>query len=311
MSASARVTRYHGEAAVTLAAGTLAAGTLEFTVLPDVGMLGVSLRHDGEELLALPHGVAGYRAGHSTGLPFLAPWANRLSRWSYKAAGVAVDLQGLPIHTDGDDHPMHGTMGAQPGWEILDLHGGSLRARFDFAAREDLLASFPFPHEIVVDLGVDGTTLTVATTIRATGDRDVPVSFGFHPYLRLPRAPRPSWRLRLPDRRHVDLDEAGLPTGASEEEAAGWLTLGDDSFDDLFALGDDRSLVLEGGGRSVSVDLDVGYPYAQVYAPAGRRFCCLEPMTAPTDALVSGAHPSAPAGGSLTARFSLTPRHTG
>ncbi len=306
MSATARVTRYHGEAGVTLAAGML-----EVTVLPDVGMLGVSLGHDGEELLALPHGVAGYKAGHSTGLPFLAPWANRLSRWSYEAGGVTVDLRGLPIHTDGHDHPMHGTMGAQPGWEVVDLHGGSLQARFDFASRADLLASFPFPHEIVIDLTVDGASLDIATTIRATGDRDVPVSFGYHPYLRLPRARRHSWRLRLPDRRHLDLDGGGLPTGGSEDEEAGWLRLGDDSFDDLFALGDDRSLVLAGGGRSVTVELDAGYPFAQVYAPAGRRFCCLEPMTAPTDALVSGEHPTVPAGGSFTARFSLTPQHTG
>ena len=285
-------------------------GALTATVLPDVGLLGVSLRHDGEEVLALPHGVDGYKAGHSTGLPFLAPWANRLSRWSYEASGVAVDLQGLPVHTDGNGHPMHGTMGAQPGWEIVDLHGGALRARFDFAARADLLASFPFPHEIVVDVGVDGGSLSVITTVRATGDRAVPVCFGWHPYLRLPRAPRPSWRVRLPDRRHLALDGDGLPTGESGEEADEWLTLGGASFDDLYALGEDRTLVLDGGGRSVTVELDGGYPYAQLFAPAGKRFCCLEPMTAPTDALVSGEHPSVEPGGSFSARFSVTPRRT-
>ena len=167
----------------------MGAGRLTATVLPDVGLLGVSLRHDGEDVLALPHGVAGYKSGHSTGLPFLFPWANRLSRWSYDASGVAVDLRGLPIHTDGNDHPMHGTMGAQRGWEIVDLRGGALRARFDFAARADLLASFPFPHEIVVDLAVEDGSLSVTTTVRATGDRAVPICFGWHPYVRLPRAP--------------------------------------------------------------------------------------------------------------------------
>lgn len=289
---------------------TVGAGRLTATVLPDVGLLGVSLRHDGEEVLALPHGVRGYKAGHSTGLPFLAPWANRLSRWSYEASGVAVDLRGLPVHTDGKGHPMHGTMRAEPGWEIVDLHGGCLRARFAFAARPDLLASFPFPHEITVDLEVDGESVAVTTGIRATGNRAVPVCFGWHPYLRLPRAPRPSWRVRLPDRRHLALDADGLPTGESTEEAAEWLTLGGDSFDDLHALGDDRTLILEGGGRSVTVELDAGYPWAQLYAPAGKRFCCLEPMTAPTDALVGGGHPSVEPGGSFSARFSVTPRRT-
>ena len=123
--------------------------------------------------------------------------------------------------------------------EIVDLRGGALRARFDFVARADLLASFPFPHEIVVDLAVEDGSLSVTTTVRATGDRAVPICFGWHPYVRLPRAPRPSWRVRLPDGRHLALDGDGLPTGSSGEEAAGWLTLGGEPIDDLYALGEE------------------------------------------------------------------------
>ena len=36
-------------------------------------------------------------------------------------------------------------------------------------------------------------------------------SFGWHPYLRLPGAPRSDWRLRLPARRHLTLDDRGHP----------------------------------------------------------------------------------------------------
>jgi aldose 1-epimerase len=31
-----------------------------------------------------------------------------------------------------------------------------------------------------------------------------------------------------------------------------------------------------------------GYPYAQIYAPKGENYVAFEPMTAPTNALVSG-----------------------
>jgi galactose mutarotase-like enzyme len=39
----------------------------------------------------------------------------------------------------------------------------------------------------------------------------------------------------------------------------------------------------------VEVEFVRGYPFAQVYAPGGDDLICFEPMTAPTNALVSGA----------------------
>ena len=48
------------------------------------------------------------------------------------------------------------------------------------------------------------------------------------------------------------------------------------------------AFTLSGGGRSVTVDLVSGYPFAQVFAPAGHELIALEPMTAPTNALTTG-----------------------
>ena len=106
-----RVGVVDGEPAVTLAAGEL-----EATFLPGLGLLGTSLRHRGEDLLALPGGVAGYRDRHVTGLPLLAPWANRLPSWRYRAAGVEVDLEGLDLATDPAGLPIHGTLTGGGGW---------------------------------------------------------------------------------------------------------------------------------------------------------------------------------------------------
>ena len=49
-----------------------------------------------------------------------------------------------------------------------------------------------------------------------------------------------------------------------------------------------------------------GYPYAQVWVPAGRPFAALEPMTAPTNSLVDGTAPLVEPGDSYTAAFTLT-----
>jgi galactose mutarotase-like enzyme len=42
-----------------------------------------------------------------------------------------------------------------------------------------------------------------------------------------------------------------------------------------------------------------------VYVPPGAGFACLEPMTAPTNALVAGGYPVVRPGESFTARFSI------
>jgi len=297
-----------GEPAVTLAAGEL-----EATFLPGLGLLGTSLRHRGEELLALPGGVEGYRAGHVTGLPILAPWANRLPAWRYRAAGVEVDLEGLDLHTDPAGLPIHGTLVAQPGWRLERLAAEAdravLEAGFDYGARPELLAAFPFPHRLTVTATLQGASLAVATTLAATGERPVPVAFGWHPYFRLPGAPRAAWRLLLPARTHLELDDRGLPTGKAAEEPAEADPVGERTYDDLYALGDDpagRRLGLEAAGRRLVVAYGDGYDHAQVFAPPGAEFLCLEPMTGPTAALAAGTTPLVAPGDAFTARFAVS-----
>lgn len=291
---------------------TLSSGGLEATFVPELNMLGTSLCLDGEEYLALPGGVAAYRRRHATGLPLLAPWANRLSERSYRSAGVRADLGNADLSTDPNGLPIHGTMWGET-WQIESLsargRAARLRVTFDYG-REDLLAAFPFPHRIVAVIGVDGRSLSVSTSISPIDDRAVPVSFGFHPYLRLPRGRRSSWRLLLPEREHLELDDRSIPTGRRVREVAEREPIGSRTFDDLYALGDVRELGIEGGGHRLSVRFDDGYPFAQVYAPPDASFVCLEPMTAPTDALVKGDCVSVQPGETFTARFTIRPDRT-
>ena len=290
---------------------TLAAGLLEASFLPGLGLLGTSLRHRGEELLALPGGVEGYRDGHVTGLPLLAPWANRLPGWRYRAAGVEVDLDGLDLRTDPGGLPIHGTLTAHRGWRLERLAADADRAVLEAGLDYDwpeLLAAFPFPHRLTVTFALQGASLAVTTTLAATGDRPVPVAFGWHPYLRLPGAPRAAWRLLLPSRTHLELDDRGLPTGKAADEPAEAAPVGERTFDDLYTLDADpaeRRLGLEAAGRRLVVGYGDGYDHAQVFAPPGTEFVCLEPMTAPTAALATGATPLVAPGDSFSARFTI------
>jgi galactose mutarotase-like enzyme len=304
--ASVTVRAFDGDAGLVLAAGPTS-----FTVLPEVGLLGASLRHHGLEVLDLHGGAGAARHQHTTGLPLLAPWANRLGGDDYVAAGRRVDLAGAPgLHRDAHGLPMHGTLVGRSGWQLASIRSrgdsAAVVARFRAGDDPEVMASFPFPHDLTVTFTLTPGRLTVATLLEPSSDQPVPVSFGWHPYLQL-GVGRDELHLELPDRKRPVLDDRQIPTGRRVGERAEVVSLAGRTFDDGYRLGRDKRLGLRAeGGPALAVVLERGYPYAQVYAPADHDHVALEPMTAPADALRHGGAPVVEPGGRYTARFRIS-----
>jgi galactose mutarotase-like enzyme len=270
---------------------TLKDGDLEATFVPQLGMIGASLTHRGEELLGQRNGLPAYEARGSTmGIPLLYPWANRLSGFQYDVAGkhVTIDPDSPLVKVDENGSPIHGLLNASPHWSAAS-RDGTLAATLDFGAHPELLEAFPFPHELQMQVQLQSSRLTITTTVTATTD-PVPVSFGFHPYLTLPDVPRAEWQIELPVTQQLVLDDHSIPTGATDPASIPPGPLGDRTFDDGYAQlsGDPPTFGLQGGGRRIELSFDSGYDYAQVYAPEGQDLICFEPMTAATNALVAG-----------------------
>jgi len=269
----------------------LAAGDLRAAFWPGAGMLGVSLRHRGEEFLRRLGGLEEAKAkGSTAGIPLLYPWANRLASLHYQAAGHNVDLDPSSSLLHFDDHgfPMHGVPWSKLAWEILDQKQDSMQARLIWN-RQELLALFPFPHSLQIAGEVTPDSLTLQTDILADAGSPVPISFGFHPYLGIPNLSREQWRLQLPQMHKLQLDPRGIPTGKQEPFGPIDAMIGETSFDDGFALiSEQSSFSLSGPRHTVTVIFLEGFPFTQVFAPAGKEFIALEPMTAPTNALTSG-----------------------
>ncbi|HXC50131.1 MAG TPA: aldose 1-epimerase [Candidatus Limnocylindrales bacterium] len=271
---------------------------LDATFLPTLNMLCTSLVHDGEQLLHLRAGIAAYAERAKTcGIPFLHPWANRLSGDTYEACGARVDLStdgeaGARVARDANGLPNHGLLGGRTPWEITSETSSAtaalLTARFRFESPA-LLASFPFPHDVTMRISLSSAELAVTTTIEATSERPVPVSFGYHPYFQLPGIRRESWIVELPVRRRLVLDARSIPTGEMEDVTIPRAPLAGRTYDDGFTgIIPPGVFAIEGGGRRIEVELAEGYPYVQIFAPAGAEFFCIEPMTAPANALGAG-----------------------
>jgi galactose mutarotase-like enzyme len=273
-----------------------ASGELEATFVPSVGMIGCSLRHRGEELLGQRNGLGRYaESGSTMGIPLLYPWANRLNGMRYEAAGRIVELDAASplIRRDANGLPIHGLLSASRHWRVAAAEANGerarLRAELSFGARPELLAAFPFPHDVALEVALRRSSVSITTTVRPTSDSPVPISFGFHPYFRLPGVPRGEWIVHLPVRRELLVDGRGIPTGEGKDVRIAPGALGDRTYDTGYAsLDDPARFVLEGGGRRLAVRFVEGYPFAQVYAPAGAELISYEPMTAPTNALASG-----------------------
>jgi galactose mutarotase-like enzyme len=257
-----------------------------------------SLTHEGEELLAAVTGPDLPDVPWLTGIPLLHPWANRLGGFGYGD----VDLTGSrDIYIEEHGLPLHGLRSAVFGWSVLETGATRLVAAREFAA----VPEFPFAHRLEVAATLTSAKLTLETTLRARTS-PVPISFGYHPFFRLPDVPRARWEVAFPVADRLRLDENLVPTG--EREPAGDLDgpLGARTFDDGFTLAPERGpFVLQGGGRRIEVAFEAGYPYAQVFAPAIADVICFEPMTAPANALRHAPGLVAP-GEAFTARFSVS-----
>jgi aldose 1-epimerase len=297
-------------------------GELQATFAPDAGMVCCSLRHRGDELLAQREGVRAYaERGKTMGIPLLYPWANRLAGFGYPTAHGDVRLSRGDRLLMRDEHglPIHGVLpGALP-WELDegDSGGERLRARLRWRL-PPLLAIFPFEHELELSASVVGVMLVIEVRVRACAREAVPVSFGFHPYLSLGDCNRRGWEIELPVSRRLALDERMIPTGASEPFDRRRFALADGTWDDAFdgvteppVFTVSAGLPGARGARAQSIELELrrGFPYAQLYAPAGEDFVCFEPMTAPTDALRSGRNlPHVAAGELFSSAFAIVVR---
>ena len=274
-----------------------AARHAEVAVAPSLGNLAYEFKVNGKNVLWMPYPTLAEMKARPQfgGIPFLAPWANRLSEDAYFANGKKYRLNRDlgNIRGDQNKNPIHGLLTFSPDWKVTaaEADGDSARvtSRFEFWKYPDLMAQFPFAHTIEMTFSLREGVLEVRTALENLSADPMPVAIGFHPYFQLQDVPRDQWKVHLAARDHLVLSKLLIPMGERKPmDFADPLPLAGVSLDDVFGgLTRDSSeratFSVEGAHEKISVIYGPKYTVAVVYAPQGRPFICFEPMSAVTD----------------------------
>jgi aldose 1-epimerase len=269
----------------------------EVAIAPSIGNMAYEFRVNGKNAFWLPYEtLAELKAKPQFGgIPFLAPWANRLSEDAFFANGKKYRLNRDlgNIRGDQNQNPIHGLLNFSADWSVTgvgaDSNSASVTSRLDFWKYPEMMAQFPFAHTIEMTYRLHEGVLEVRTTIENLSADPMPVGIGYHPYFQLHDAPRDQWKVHLAARDHLALSKMLIPTGERKPvEFSDPLPLAGVALDDVFGglvrdAAERATFFVEGAHEKISVTYGPKYTVAVVYAPAGRQFICFEPMSAITD----------------------------
>lgn len=224
----------------------------------------------------------------------MTPWCNRIRAGQFSFAGQSYQLRqnnadGTAIHGVGRDHA----------WTIAEQTPTRLTLTLDSRVLD--APNFPFAFTAQQIFTVDGPRFSIATTLTNVDARSFPAGFGHHPYfVRTLTSPTDRAALELPYARHYPLENA-LPTGAIDPVDARLdfrtlRELSDDFIDDVLT---DRQptapirIRYAESGAEVRFEADPIFAHLVVFAPIGKPFFAVEPVTNVNDGvnLLAHGHP--------------------
>ena len=161
---------------------------------------------------------------------------------------------------------------------VTDAAQATLVLRSDEATR----AAYPFDFVLTLTFSLAGTRLRLDLQVENTGDATLPFAFGLHPYFRVADADKARVTIATPATRAYDnvtkqvVPFHGFDLTAPEVDLH------------LIDHGSSHGELSWGDGARVTLRASPEMTRWVVWTLAGRDFVCLEPWTAPADALNTG-----------------------
>jgi aldose 1-epimerase len=270
-----------------------AAHHIQVSICPSVGNIAYDMRVNSQPILRSPAGtLAEWKTKpEQLGIPFLAPWANRMDPDSFWADGRKYLLNpgAADLRRDANGIAIHGLLLFASDWQVVkltaDAQGAESVSRLEFWRHPEWMAQFPFAQTIEMTHRLSAGVLEVRTSIHNESRDSLPLVIGFHPWYQIPGVPRDEWKLHLPVREHYTLSGKFVPTGEKKPaDLPDPLPLAGRQVDDVFGGVDHAGeFWVEARGHRISVRFGPKFPIAVVYAPPDRNVVCFEPMTGITN----------------------------
>ncbi|HET9793620.1 MAG TPA: aldose 1-epimerase [Thermoanaerobaculia bacterium] len=258
------------------------------------------------------------RIPFSSGIPILFAFPNRVRDGIYTFEGQTYEMRDLLSKgwDRGAGQAMHGLVDDKP-WSVEQAAANDAGAFVTCSFRAEsfslVSAQFPFPCRLVVTHRLRDGLLHLEAAVHNTGETDLPLGFGLHPWFPaailpgavlpdaipgIPRERRARSRVRIPADARWELEHL-MPTGrvlpAGDDPGKFDLreprALGDRDYDDVFtrvlrdargwseaALGDPESEI------ELFVSAGPGFREWVLYAPPDRAVVAIEPYSCTTDA---------------------------
>jgi aldose 1-epimerase len=216
----------------------------------------------------------------------LVPYSNRIAD-----ARLALDGRAFALARNFGDHPhaIHG-VGWQRPWTIAAHDDSCARLVLDHDPKGDAARAWPWPFRAMQTLSLQVTsgseaTLALRLTIANTGGEAFPFGLGWHPFFVRAATTRLGFRARGV----WETDATCLPTAHAADPSQLRFDPprepGKATIDNVFTGWDGSASLSDPGRRiEVAVRADRAARFLVVYAPQGRDFLALEPVTHMTDA---------------------------
>jgi len=154
-----------------------------------------------------------------SGMPLLAPFANRLDETAFYANGKKYNFD-LELGNVRGPIPGTGYVNGSKDWKLVefkaDRNSAWVTSKLDFYRNPAYMKQFPFAHTITMTYRVSNGMLEVHTRLDNLSSDPMPAVIGFHPIYELPDGNRDDWTVSIDARTHWIEIPQRLPTGETQ-----------------------------------------------------------------------------------------------